>query len=59
MKLISRLKAASCSHEKLRGHLREAFNTIATTQQGSEVHRSALLSMENIEAELASRGPSR
>lgn len=59
MKLISQFKAASCSQEELRGLLRQAFNTSATSPRGSQMHRTALLSMKNIESELASRGPSR
>lgn len=59
MKLISRFNAASCSDAELQGHLRQAFNALATAPQGSVAHRSALLSMETIKAELASRSPSR
>lgn len=59
MKLISRFNAASCSEAELRGHLRQAFNALATAPTGSAAHRSALLSMEAIEAEIASRSSSR
>ena len=59
MKLISRFNAASNSEAELRGHLRQAFNALITAPIGSVAHRSALLSMETIEAELASRSPSR
>ena len=58
MKLFSRFNAASCSEAGLRGHLRHAFNALAAAPPGSVAHRSALLSMENIEAEIASRSPS-
>lgn len=59
MELISRFKAASCSEAELRGHLRQAFNALAAIPPGSTAHRSALHSMDTIEAELASRPPSR
>ena len=59
MRLISQFKAASCSQEELRGLLRQASYVAATAPRGSHAHRTALLSMKNIEAEFASRGPSR
>ncbi|MCL6286211.1 hypothetical protein M3P21_22220 [Ruegeria sp. 2012CJ41-6] len=59
MKLISQFNAASYSEAELRGHLRQAFNAFATAPQGSLAQSSALLSMDNIEAEIASRSPSR
>lgn len=59
MKLVSRFNAASYSEAKLRGHLRQAFNVLAIAPLGSVAHRSAILSMDNIETEIASRSPSR
>lgn len=57
MKLISRFEAATCNTQELHSHLREPFNTFAVAPRGSEARRVALLSLENIEAELASRMP--
>ncbi|MGJ8530406.1 hypothetical protein [Maritalea sp.] len=59
MKLISRFNAVSYSETELRGHLRQAFNALATAPRGSATHRSALLSLQAIEVEIASRPPSR
>ena len=59
MKLISRFNAASYSEAELRGHLRQAFNALAIAPLRSAEHCYALLSMDNIEAEIASRSPSR
>lgn len=57
MKLVSRFEAASRSTAELHGLLAEAFNAFAVAPRGSEVRRNALASMQNIEAELATRAP--
>lgn len=55
MKLVSRFEAASRSTAELHGLFKEAFNAFAAAPRGSEERRTALSSLENIEAELASR----
>ena len=53
MKLISRFEAASRSTAELHGLLKEAFTAFATTPRGSQERRDALVTMRNIEDELA------
>lgn len=55
MKLVSRFEAASRSTAELHGLLTEAFNAFAAAPRGSHARRDALLSMRNIEDELAAR----
>lgn len=57
MKLVSRFEAASRSTAALHGLFKDAFNAFAVAPRGSEERRNALSSLENIEAELASRTP--
>lgn len=57
MKLVSRFEAASRSNAELHGLFKEAFNAFSAVPRGSEDRRTALSSLENIEAELASRMP--
>ena len=57
MKLVTRFEAASLSTAQLHGLFREAFNAFAVAPRGSQERRDALASLENIEAELASRMP--
>lgn len=57
MKLVSRFEAASRSTAELHGLLTEAFNAFAIAPRGSYERRHALLSMRNIEDELAARAP--
>lgn len=57
MKLVSRFEAVSHSTAELHGLFKEAFNALAAAPRGSEDRRAALSSLENIEAELASRMP--
>ncbi|MGR3507852.1 MAG: hypothetical protein ACU0FF_01040 [Sulfitobacter sp.] len=57
MKLVSRFEAASRSTAELHGLLTEAFNVFAAAPRGSNERRDALLSMRNIEDELAARVP--
>lgn len=57
MKLVTRFEAASRSTADLHGLLREAFNDFAAAPRGSQERDHALQSMQNIEAELASRAP--
>lgn len=57
MKLVTRFEAASRSTEQLQGLYREAFNAFSVAPRGSQERQDALVSLENIEAELASRMP--
>lgn len=57
MKLVSRFEAASRSTAELHGLLAEAFNAFASAPRGSEERRDALVSIRNIEDELAIRAP--
>ena len=57
MKLVSRFEAASLSTAELHGLLKEAFTAFATAPRGSQERRDALVSMRNIENELATRAP--
>lgn len=55
MKLITRFEAARHSTAELHGLYREAFNALASAPRGSDERRNALASLQNIEAELATR----
>ena len=57
MKLVTRFEAASRSTAQLQGLCREAFNAFSGAPRGSQDRQNALASLENIEAELASRMP--
>jgi hypothetical protein len=57
MKLVSRFEAASRSTAELHGLLAKAFNAFAAAPRGSQQRQDALLSMRNIEDELAVRTP--
>ncbi|WP_269584231.1 hypothetical protein [Roseibium sp. Sym1] len=57
MKLISRFEAASRNTAELNALYREAFNAFASAPRGSADRRNALVSIENIEAELEMRSP--
>lgn len=57
MTLVSRFEAATRSTADLHGLLKEVFNAFAAAPRGSQERRNALQSMENIEAELATRRP--
>ncbi|MEO9827649.1 MAG: hypothetical protein ABJF50_24905 [Paracoccaceae bacterium] len=57
MKIISQFEAATRSTTELHGLFKEAFSAFAAAPRGSEERRHALNSLENIEAELASRTP--
>jgi len=57
MKLVTRFEAASLSTAQLHGVFREAFNAFSVAPRGSQERQDALASLENIEAELASRMP--
>ena len=57
MKLVTRFEAASRNTEQLHGLFREAFNAFSVAPRGSQERQNAMASLENIEAELASRMP--
>lgn len=57
MNLITRFELASLSDDQLRGLYRHVFNELAKSARGSHKRRNALASLENIQAELASRMP--
>ena len=57
MKLVSRFEAAALSTAELYGLRKEAFIAFASAPRGSQEQRDALLSMRNIESELATRAP--
>jgi len=57
MKLVSRFETATLSTAELYGLRREAFIAFAAAARGSQEQRDALLSMRNIESELAIRAP--
>ena len=59
MKLITRFELAALNENELRGLLREAFNALARSEPDSPERRNALASLENIQAELAFRAPSK
>lgn len=55
MNLIARSYAAKLTTADLHGLYREAFNALAAAPRGTQEFRSALASLEAIEAELARR----
>lgn len=57
MKLITRFAAASRSTSELHALYRETFNAFAHAPHGSVERANAFASLQNIEAELASRTP--
>ncbi|WP_340149021.1 hypothetical protein [uncultured Sneathiella sp.] len=57
MKLITRFEAASRSTAELHALYREAFNSAASAQCGSQERDNALASLHSIKAELAVRSP--
>lgn len=57
MKLVTRFEAASYRTAQLHGLLREAFNAFSVAPRGSQERQDTLASIENVEAELASRMP--
>lgn len=57
MTLITRFELASLSQSQLRGLLRKTFNALVQSAPDSPERRNALASIENIQRELASRGP--
>jgi hypothetical protein len=57
MKLVSRFEAASRSTAELHGLLREAMLAFAAAPRSSQARRDALVSIRNIENELAMRPP--
>ncbi len=57
MKLITRFEAAQRSTVELYGLRKEAFIAFAAAPRGSHEQRTALVTMRNIEEELAVRGP--
>ncbi len=58
MKLVSRFEAASLSTAELYGLRKEAFIAFTASPRGSQKQRKALVTMQNVEAELATRSPS-
>lgn len=57
MKLITRFEAATLSTVQLYGLRKEAFIAFAAAPRDSQEQRNALVSMRNIETELAVRPP--
>lgn len=57
MSLITRFELAKLSEPELRGLHRELFNALVQSDPDSAERTNALASIENIEAELAIRGP--
>jgi hypothetical protein len=55
MKLITRFELAARSTSELRGLLRQTFDALAGSAPQSADRSNALASLENIQAELASR----
>ena len=55
MNLITRFELAARSVCELRGLLRQTFNALAQSAPGSINRRTALASLENIQAELGTR----
>lgn len=55
MKLVTRFEAAKASTAELHGLYRDAFNALMAAPRGSEDRANALTSLDNIEAELATR----
>ncbi len=57
MKLVSRFEAATLGTPELFGLRKEAFIAFTAAPRGSQEQREALVSMRNIEHELATRSP--
>ncbi|MCD1625258.1 hypothetical protein K7H22_04510 [Seohaeicola saemankumensis] len=57
MKLVSRFEAATLSTPKLYGLRKEAFIAFTAAPRGSQEQREALVTMRNVEDELATRAP--
>ncbi len=57
MKLTTRFELASRSDDELCALHRDVFNALVRSARGSATRRNALASLENIEAEIASRAP--
>ncbi|MEW7986728.1 MAG: hypothetical protein AB2799_13120 [Candidatus Thiodiazotropha sp.] len=55
MELITRFELAAKSDNELHALLRETFNALARSELNSQQRRNALVSIENIKNELASR----
>ena len=57
MRLVTRFEAAASSTARLRGLLRGAFIAAASAPPRSQERRNLLISIRNIEIELARRSP--
>lgn len=57
MKLVSRFEAATLSTPELYGLRKEAFIAFTAAPRGSQEQRKAVVTMQTIEAELATRAP--
>ena len=55
MKLITRFELAALNKNELLGLMREAFNALARSKPDSPERRSALASLENVQAEMLKR----
>ncbi|MGD1884704.1 MAG: hypothetical protein ACFB11_20745 [Paracoccaceae bacterium] len=55
MKLITRFELAALNENELLGLMREAFNALARSKPDSPERRSALASLENVQAEMPER----
>ena len=59
MKLLTKFELAARNENELYALLREAFNELARSEPDTYQRRNALASIENLQAELGSRTPSR
>lgn len=57
MKLVTRFELATRSTRELHALIRVLFNELAKSAPDSAERRNALASLENVQAELACRGP--
>ncbi|MCS6623674.1 hypothetical protein N0B44_12195 [Roseibacterium beibuensis] len=57
MKLVTRFEAATLSTPELYGLRKEAFIAFTAAPRGSQEQREALVTMQTIEDELATRAP--
>lgn len=57
MKLVTQFEAATLNTVELYGLRKEAFIAFAAAPRGSQEQREALVSMQTIENELATRAP--
>ena len=55
MNLITRFELSALKETELRGLMRDVFNALARSEPDSAERRNALASLDNIQAELASR----